>query len=83
MGKSTNKAGFITDNRVSRKKKKITYAEVVEYGNSNINEGINCGKNCAIFTGNKQDPLVCKNASEVASTPNKICNKTLLNQNVP
>ena len=36
---STIKAGFITDNRVSRRKKK-TYTEVVEYGNSNINEGI-------------------------------------------
>ena len=32
---------------------------------------------------NKQDALVCKNASEAASTPTKICNKPLLNQNVP
>ena len=83
MEESTNKARFITDNRVSRRKKKKTYAEVVEYGNSNINEGIKCGKNCTILTGNKQDPLVCKNASEATSTPTKICNKPLLNQNVP
>ena len=34
---STNKARFITDNRISRRKKKKTYAEVVESGNSNIN----------------------------------------------
>ena len=54
----------------------------MEYGNSNINEGIKCCKNCTILTGNKQDPLVCKNASE-AGTPTKICNKPLLNQNVP
>ena len=78
MEESTNKAGLITGNRVSRRKKK-TYAEVVEYGNSNINEGIKGGKNCTILTGNKQDPLVCKNASEAASTPAKICNKPLLN----
>ena len=80
---STNNSGFITDNRISRRKKKKTYAEVVEYGNTNINEGIKCGKNCTILTGNKQDALVCKNASEAASTPAKICNKPLLNQNVP
>ena len=55
----------------------------MEYGNSNINEGIKSGKNCTILTGNKQDPLVCKNTSEAASTPTKICNKSLLNQNVP
>ena len=59
------------------------YAEVVESGKSNINEGIKCGKNCTILTGNKQDALVRKNASEVASTPTKVCNKPLLNQNVP
>ena len=35
---STNKEGFITDNRVSRRMKKKTYAEVVEYRNNNINE---------------------------------------------
>ena len=59
------------------------YAEVVESGKSNINEGIKCGKNCTILTGNKQDALVHKNASEEASTPTKVCNKPLLNQNVP
>ena len=80
---STNKARFITDNRVSRRKKKKVYAEVVESRNSNINEGIECGKNCTILTGNKQDALVHKNASEAASNPTKICNKPLLNQNVP
>ena len=82
MEESTNKAGFLTDNRVSRRKKKKTYAEVVESGNSTINEGIKCSKNCTILTGNKQDALVCKNASEAVSTPTKICNKLLLNQNV-
>ena len=82
MEESTNKAGLITGNRVSRRKKK-TYAEVVEYGNSNINEGIECGKNCTILIRNEQDPLVCKNASEAASIPTKICYKPLLNQNVP
>ena len=79
---STNKAGFITVNRLSRRKKKKTYAEVVQDGNSNINERIKCGKNCTILTGNKQDPLFCKNTPETASTPTKICNKPLLNQNV-
>ena len=34
---STNKARFIMDNRISRRKKKKTYTEVVESGNSNIN----------------------------------------------
>ena len=80
---STNKATFITDNPVSRRKKKKTYAEVVESGNSNIYEGIKCGKNCTIFTGNKPDAPVRKNASEAASTPIKVFNKHLLNQNVP
>ena len=47
----------------------------MESGNRNINEGIKCGKNCTILTGNKQDALVCKNAFEAASTPTKICNK--------
>ena len=55
----------------------------MESGNSNINEGIRCGKNCTILTGNKQDALVCKNASEAASISTKVCNKPLLNQNVP
>ena len=36
--------------------------------NSNINEGIKCGKNCTILTRNKQDALVRKNTSEAAST---------------
>ena len=80
---STNKAGFITVNRLSRRKKKKTYAEVVQDGNSNINERIKCDKSCTILTGNKQGPLVCKNAPETASTPTKICNKPSLNQNVP
>ena len=43
--KSTNKAKFVTDNRVSRRKKKKTYVEVLKSGNSNKNEGIKCGKN--------------------------------------
>ena len=47
---STNKARLITDNRIFRRKKKKTYAEMVEYGNSNINQGNKCGKNCAILT---------------------------------
>ena len=81
--KSSYKAKFITYNRVSRRKMKKTYAEVVESGNSSINEGIKCGKNCTILTGNKQDVLVCKNASEAASISNKVYNKSLLNQNVP
>ena len=81
--KSTNKAKFITDNRVSRREKKKTYAEVVESENSNTIERIKGGKNCTILTGNKQDALVRKNASEAASTPTKVCNKPLLNQNVP
>ena len=80
---STNKARFITDNRISRREKKKTYTEVVESGKSNINEGKKCRKNCTILTGNKQDALVRKNASEAASTPTKTCNKFLLNQNVP
>ena len=83
MEKSSNKAKFITDNRVSRRKKKKTYAEVVESGNSSINERIKCGKTCTILTGNKQDALVCKNASETASLSTKVCNKPLLNRNVP
>ena len=81
--KSSNKAKFITDNLASRRKKKKTYAEVVESGNSSINEGIKCGKNCTILTGNKQDTLVCINASETASISTKVCNKPLLNQNLP
>ena len=76
---STNKAKFITDNRVSRRKKKKTYAEVVESSNSNRNEGIKVGENCTILTENKPDALVRKNASEAASTPTKVCNKPLLN----
>ena len=35
------------------------------------------------MSGNKQDALVHKNTSEAASTPAKVCNKPLLNQNVP
>ena len=31
----------------------------------------------------KQDALVCKNASKAASISTKVCNKPLLNQNVP
>ena len=80
---STNKARFITDNRISRRKKKKTFAEVVESGNSKINEGKMCGKNCTILTGNKRDALGRKNAFEAASTPTKTCNKPLLNQNIP
>ena len=83
MEKSSNKAKFITYYRVSRRKKKKTYAEVVEPGNSRINEGIKCGKNCTILTENKQDTLVCKNASETASISTKVCNKPFLNQNIP
>ena len=80
---STNKARFITDNRISRRKRRKTYAEVVESGNSNINEAIKSGKNCTTLAENKQDALVRKNASEAASTSTKICNKLLLNQNLP
>ena len=80
---STNKASFITDNRILRRKKKKTYAEVVESGNSNINERKKCGKNCTILTGNKQDALGRKDAFEAASKPIQTCNKPLLNQNVP
>ena len=80
---STNKARFITDNRILRRKKKKTYAEVAESGNSNINEGKKCGKNCTIVTGNKQDALGRKDAFEAASKPTKTCNKPLLNQNAP
>ena len=82
MEESTNDVRFITDNHISLRKKK-TYTEVVESGNSNINEGKKCSKTCTILTGNKQDALVRKNASEAASTPTKTCNKPLLNQNVP
>ena len=81
MEESTNDVRFITDNHISLRKKK-TYTEVVESGNSNINEGKKCSKTCTILTGNKQDALVRKNASEAASTPTKTCNKPLLNQNV-
>ena len=77
---STNKARFITDNRISRRKKKKTYAEVMESGNSKINEGKMCGKNCTILTGNKRDTIGHKNAFEAASTPTKTCNKPLLPQ---
>ena len=45
---STNKARFITDNGILSRKNKKTYEEVVESGNSNINEGKKCGKNCTI-----------------------------------
>ena len=83
MEESTNKASFITDNRILRRKKKKTYAEVVESGNSNINERKKCGKNCTILTGNKQDALGRKDAFEAASKPIQTCNKPLLNQNVP
>ena len=76
---STNKAKLITDNRILRRKKEKTYVEVVEYGNSNINQGKKCGKNCAILTGNKQDALGRKDAFEAASKPTKTCNKPLLN----
>ena len=76
---STNKARLITDNRIFRRKKKKTYAEMVEYGNSNINQGNKCGKNCAILTRNKQDALGRKDAFEAASKPTKTCNKPLLN----
>ena len=55
----------------------------MESGNSNINKGIKCGKNCTILTRNKLDALIRKNASEAVSTPTKFCNKSLLNQNVP
>ena len=41
------------------------------------------GKNSTILIANKHDALVCKNASEAANTPTKVCNKPLLNQNVP
>ena len=83
MEKSSNKAKFITDNRVSRRKKNKTYAEVVESVKSNINEGIKCSKNCTILTGNMQDALAFKNASEAASISIKVSDKSLLNQNVP
>ena len=82
--KSSYKAKFITYDRASRRKMKKTYAEVVESGNSSINEGIKCGKNCTILTGNKfKMNKFCKNASEAASISNKVYNKSLLNQNVP
>ena len=55
----------------------------MESGNSNINEGKKCDKNCTILAGNKQDALVRKSTSEAASTPTKTCNKPSLNQNVP
>ena len=77
---STNKARFITDNRISTRKKKKAYAEVVESGNSSINEGKKCGKNCTI---QRQDALGRKDAFEAASTPTKTCDKPLLNENVP
>ena len=83
MEESTNKARFITDNRISRRNRRKTYAEVVESGNSNINEAIKSGKNCTTLAENKQDALVRKTASEAASTSTKICNKLLLNQNLP
>ena len=47
--------------------------------NSNTNERIKGGKNCTILTRNKQDAPVRKTASEAAN----VCNKPLLNQNVP
>ena len=58
MEESTNKAKLITDNCISKIKKKKTYAEAVDSGNSNINEGIKCGKNCTVLTVNKHDALV-------------------------
>ena len=79
----TNKVRFITDNCVSRKKKKKMYTEVVESRNSNINKGIKCGKNYTILTINKHATAVCKNSSEEVNTSTKICNKPLLNQNIP
>ena len=72
---STNKVRFITDNDVSRRKKKKTHTEVVDSGNSNINEGKKCVKNCTKLPESKQDELVCKNSSEAASTMTKTCNK--------
>ena len=36
MQENANEANFITENRVSRRKKKKTYTEIVESGNSNI-----------------------------------------------
>ena len=38
----SHKVKLITDNCVSRRKKKKTYMEVVESGSSNINERITC-----------------------------------------
>ena len=78
---STNKVRFITDNCISRREKKKTYAEVVDSGNSNINEGKKCGKNCPILARNKQDALSHEDAFEAASTPTKTWNRPLLNQN--
>ena len=75
MVESTNKARFITDNGASRRKKRKTHAEVVDSGNSNINEGKKCAKNCTKLPESKQDELVCKNSSEAASTMTKTCNK--------
>ena len=66
-----------------KKKKEESYGEVAESGNNNINEGIKFGKNCTVLTVNKHDVLVGKNSSEAANTPTKICDKPLLNQNVP
>ena len=57
MEENTNKVRFITGNCVSKRKKKKTYAEVVESGNSNINEGKKCGKNCTILAGNKPSKI--------------------------
>ena len=49
-------------------KKKKTYAEVLKSGNSFINEGIKCGKNGTVLTGNKHDAHVRKNSSKAANT---------------
>ena len=49
-------------------KKKKTYAEVLKSGNSFINEGIKCGKNGTVLTGNKYDAHVRKNSSKAANT---------------
>ena len=48
-----------------------------------MNEGIKCSKNCVILSVNKPEALVHKSTSEAAITPPRVCNKPLLNQNVP
>ena len=83
MEEIANKVKSVTDNRVSRRKKKKIYAEVVKSGKSNIKEGIKSGKSCTVLTVNKYGALVRKNSSEAANTPTKVPNKHFLNQNVP